>query len=123
MWFSWQVHALDEPGAPFLPAVAVPALPVSSLARLRTPVQILLYGCPRHWHLLNCHLQLQGRGGTLSKSHCPDHLCFSGLSLIQKGQVWGASDTIREVCLELAALWEPAWTLVASPVVLPMFEC
>lgn len=50
-------------------------------------------------------------------------LCFSGLSLIQKGRVWGASGTIREVCLELAALWEPTWTLAASPVVLPMFEC
>lgn len=49
--------------------------------------------------------------------------CFSGLNLIQKGQVWGASGTICEACLELAALWEPACTLAASPVVLPVFGC
>lgn len=36
--------------------------------------------------------------------------CLSGLSLIQQGQVQGASGTIREAWLELAALWEPAWT-------------
>ena len=48
--------------------------------------------------------------------------CLSGLSLIQQGRVRGASGTIREACLELAALWEAAWTQQAQWFC-PMFGC